>query len=253
MNPGARQAPGKLVLLSGGSCEGPPAPHPPHIHEGRAEGGSERARWGTLLWAPEEPALPCPTDGGILAPPLLAVTHLSRLGLCQGEGGGCWQGLSPTAPDSSSPLCAMAQVAGPSRAAAQARAQPWRLWGPERREGGSWPSVGSSGVAEAWTAAGTCSSGCWECRACRSAHSALAEPSPSPGREAGSHPGHGQERAWLLAQLALWTSLPLGSSPGPQTRFQCRKGCVHRPRAGLCPLNQSPRQSSISRIPILRC
>lgn len=41
--------------------------------------------------------------------------------------GGCWQGLSPTAPHSSSPLCATAQVAGPSRAAAQARAQPWRL------------------------------------------------------------------------------------------------------------------------------
>ena len=140
VNSDARQAPWKLVLLSGSSCEGPPGPHPLHVPEGRAEGGWECARRGTLweplLGAPEEPGLPCHTDGGILAPPLLAVMHLSRLGLCVCVGA-CWQGLSPTAPHSSSPLCAMAQVAGPSRAAARARAQPWRLWGPERGEGGS--------------------------------------------------------------------------------------------------------------------
>lgn len=74
-------------------------------------------------------------------------------------------------------------------------------------------------------AAGTCSSACWECRACRPAHSALAESSPSLGPEAGSHPGHGQERAWLLAQLALWTSLPLGSLPGPQADSNAGRVC----------------------------
>lgn len=140
VNSDARQAPWKLVLLSGGSCEGPPALHPLHVPEGRAEGGWETARrgtlWGPLLGAPEEPGLPCHTDGGILAPPVLAVMQLSRLGLCVCVGA-CWQGLSPKAPHSSSPLCAMAQVAGPSRAAAQARAQLWKLWGPERGEGGS--------------------------------------------------------------------------------------------------------------------
>ena len=109
VNSDARQAPWKLVLLSGSSCEGPPGPHPLHVPEGRAEGGWECARRGTLweplLGAPEEPGLPCHTDGGILAPPLLAVMHLSRLGLCVCVGA-CWQGLSPTAPHSSSPaLC----------------------------------------------------------------------------------------------------------------------------------------------------
>lgn len=38
--------------------------------------------WGHLLGAPKKPGLPCHTDGGVLAPPLLAVTRLSRLGLC---------------------------------------------------------------------------------------------------------------------------------------------------------------------------
>lgn len=100
----------------------------------RAEGGLERARRGTGLWAPEEPALPCPTDGGILAPPLLVVTHLSRLGLCLG---GLLAGTVPYSAPQFLPTLCYGPGGGPSRAVAQARAQPWRLWGPERREGGS--------------------------------------------------------------------------------------------------------------------